>query len=92
MATFEQLFNQSVLSVIAPHASLGLPKQSDTLERWTEWLGRLEEETTDRKIAFFGKVHATHRPQILLLSPVTFFTPSNNSCTACYSNYIAALL
>ena len=57
---FEDLFNQSILSVVAPHASLGLPKQDDTLEKWTEWLEQLDQEAMDRKIAFFGKVHATH--------------------------------
>lgn len=59
MSTYEELFNESVLSVIAPHASLGLPKQDGPLETWTEWLGRLELEETDRRMAFFGKVHAT---------------------------------
>ena len=60
MSTYEELFNESVLSVVAPHASLGLPKQEDTVETWTEWLGMLEKEETDRKMAFFGKVHVTH--------------------------------
>ena len=59
--TFEELFNASVLSVIAPHASLDLPKQDDTAQAWAAWLDRLEKEaeTVDRKTAFFGKVHAT---------------------------------
>lgn len=63
--TFEELFNQSVLSVVAPHASLGLPKQSDNLETWSEWLNRLEQEPTDRRTAFFGKVHTTRTPKLL---------------------------
>ena len=57
MATFENLFNHTILSVCTPRASLGLPAQDDTLDAWAEWLGHLEEEDIDRKTAFFGKVY-----------------------------------
>ncbi|KAF7797297.1 hypothetical protein EIP86_008492 [Pleurotus ostreatoroseus] len=55
--TFEELFNASVLFVVAPHASLGLPKQDDTVQAWASWLNRLEKEaeTVDRKTAFFDE-------------------------------------
>jgi hypothetical protein len=55
MSTFEELFNKSALSVIAPEASFGFPNQNDP-SSWPRWLEKLEEEQTDRKLAFFGKV------------------------------------
>lgn len=57
MTTFEELFNKSVLEVIAPQAGLGVPSQSDQ-STWEAWLSRLDEESTDRKMAYFGKVHS----------------------------------
>lgn len=54
--SFEELFNKCVLSVVAPRASLGLIRQKDAPNASEEWLNRLEDEATDRKMAFFGKV------------------------------------
>ena len=57
-ATFEELFNASVLDVIVPVATVGLPSPpSEDPHVDNKWLETLKEETTDRKLAFFGKVH-----------------------------------
>jgi hypothetical protein len=56
MSTFEELFNNSVLSVVTPQAALGFPSQDDP-NSWEDWIVRLEAESTDRKMAFFGKVY-----------------------------------
>ena len=70
MTTFEDLFNKSVLSVIAPESSVGFPKQDDP-STWPEWLNKIEAEDTDRKLAFFGKVHIS-RALILLVRLTQF--------------------
>ncbi|KAI0338227.1 hypothetical protein BDW22DRAFT_801140 [Trametopsis cervina] len=54
MTTFEDLFNKSVLSVLAPEASIGFPRQ-DEPSSWPAWLEQLEAEPTDRKLAFFDE-------------------------------------
>lgn len=57
-ATFEELFNSSVLDVIVPVATAGFPSPSlEDPHVDDKWLEVLKEETTDRKLAFFGKVH-----------------------------------
>lgn len=61
--SFEDLFNSSILDVIVPVASIGLPSRTGTPEGSSyindKWLGSLESETVDRKLAFFGKVHSS---------------------------------
>ncbi|KAI0088084.1 TRAPP trafficking subunit Trs65-domain-containing protein [Irpex rosettiformis] len=54
MTTFEDLFNKSALSVLAPESSVGFPKQDDPAS-WPEWLEKVETEDTDRKLAFFDE-------------------------------------
>lgn len=54
MSPFEDIFNNSVLAVITPKASLGFPSQHDS-SAWGDWVIQLEAEDTDRKMAFFGK-------------------------------------
>lgn len=56
MTTFEELFNKSVLAVVTPESSVGFPSQDDSTT-WETWAGHVEDENTDRKMAFFGKVH-----------------------------------
>ena len=56
MTTFEELFNKTVLTVITPESSVGFPSQDDA-SSWEKWVGFVEDEDTDRKMAFFGKVH-----------------------------------
>lgn len=56
-ATFEELFNLSVLDVVVPTATIGFPSPAqDNPYVDDEWLDNLGEEVTDRKLAFFGKV------------------------------------
>ncbi|THH31398.1 hypothetical protein EUX98_g2797 [Antrodiella citrinella] len=55
-ATFEALFNLSVLDVIVPVATAGLPRPPpDNPYVDDEWLDVLSEEATDRKLAFFDE-------------------------------------
>ncbi|GJE92801.1 hypothetical protein PsYK624_089580 [Phanerochaete sordida] len=54
MSTFEEIFNNSVLSVVTPEASLGFPSQDDS-SSWGDWVARLDAETTDRRMAFFDE-------------------------------------
>lgn len=64
-ASFEELFNVSVLDVIVPVATSGLPSPS-LEEPYIDdvWLETLAEEETDRKLAFFGKVHRSLQSRI----------------------------
>lgn len=61
MSTFEDLFNKSVLAVLCPEASVGFPTQDDS-SSWSSWLERVEAESADRRMAFFGKVHKSLLP------------------------------
>ncbi|KAI0686748.1 TRAPP trafficking subunit Trs65-domain-containing protein [Cytidiella melzeri] len=54
MTAFEDLFNKSLLSVLAPEASIGFAEQ-DNPSSWPEWLEKVEAEQTDRKLAFFDE-------------------------------------
>ncbi len=74
MTTFEELFNQSVLAVIAPEASLGFPSQNDDFVSWQDWLSRLEVESTDRKLAFFCKVHTSLTSQLTAMLTLSLQT------------------
>ncbi|EKM54753.1 uncharacterized protein PHACADRAFT_29927 [Phanerochaete carnosa HHB-10118-sp] len=52
--SFEEIFNNSVLDVVTPEASLGFPCQDDSAS-WADWVGQLEAESMDRKMAFFDE-------------------------------------
>ncbi|KAH8107648.1 TRAPP trafficking subunit Trs65-domain-containing protein [Cristinia sonorae] len=55
-ASFEELFNLTVLDVIIPIATTGLPTPSQDDPYIDDvWLEALEEEATDRKLAFFDE-------------------------------------
>ncbi|KAI0074410.1 hypothetical protein K474DRAFT_1647966 [Panus rudis PR-1116 ss-1] len=54
MSTFEDLFDNSVLSVIAPKCSLGPPPQGDQ-DAADQWLESVEDGDVDRKLAFFDE-------------------------------------
>ena len=62
MTTFEELFNKSVLAVITPESAVGFPSQDDP-SYWEKWVGFVGDENTDRKMAFFGKVHSLPPPK-----------------------------
>lgn len=64
MAAFEDLFNTASLEVLTPVSSIAIPSSDDYSVSDT-WLEKIEDESTDRKLAFFGKVH-TH----ILLVPI----------------------
>lgn len=68
MASFDELFNSSVLQVFAPGSALGFP---DDVSRagGKEWLSRLYEEVTDRKVAFFGEVYYSDTRRLLPTNP-----------------------
>ena len=53
MSGYEELFEASVLEVIAPPPSLEFPTDY-TGERAAEWITRAREPLGDRKTAFFG--------------------------------------
>ena len=53
MSSYEDLFEASVLEVIAPPPSLEFPEDY-TGERAAEWISRMRSPTGDRKAAFFG--------------------------------------
>ncbi|KIP06996.1 hypothetical protein PHLGIDRAFT_436056 [Phlebiopsis gigantea 11061_1 CR5-6] len=54
MTTFEELFNTSALSVVTPESSVSFPRQEDP-SSWETWVERVEDESTDRKMAFFDE-------------------------------------
>ncbi|KAH9949090.1 TRAPP trafficking subunit Trs65-domain-containing protein [Amylocystis lapponica] len=54
MSRNEELFNESVLEVIAPQASLEFPTDYDG-DRAAGWLTRLSADGVDRRIAFFDE-------------------------------------
>ena len=56
MAAFEDLFNTSLLEVLTPVSSAKVPPSNDSSIS-DSWLENIEDETTDRTLAFFGKVH-----------------------------------
>lgn len=56
MIAYEEIFNSSVLEVVAPQTFLEFPMDYDG-DKATDWLGRLGSGSVDRKVAFFGKVH-----------------------------------
>ncbi len=75
MASFEELFNTSVLDVIVPIASVGFPSPDPT-DVASKWLDGLDGETIDRKTAFFGKVHYSYNlPVIASRLIMLYFTP-----------------
>ncbi|KAI0762189.1 TRAPP trafficking subunit Trs65-domain-containing protein [Trametes elegans] len=53
MSSYEDVFEGSVLEVVAPHPSLEFPA-GYTGERAADWLSRLRGPTGDRRVAFFG--------------------------------------
>ena len=53
MSSYEDLFESSVLEVIAPPPSLGFPSEY-TGQKASNWIARLREPLADRKTAFFG--------------------------------------
>ncbi|KAH9839023.1 TRAPP trafficking subunit Trs65-domain-containing protein [Rhodofomes roseus] len=55
MASFEDLFNSSVLQVFAPGSALEFP-EGVSGERTKDWLSCLYAEPTDRKVAFFDEI------------------------------------
>ena len=53
MSSYEDLFESSVLEVIAPPPSLEFPS-GYTGEKAAEWIARAQGPLGDRKTAFFG--------------------------------------
>ena len=53
MSSYEDLFESSVLEVIAPPPSLEFPSEY-TGQKASNWIARLREPLADRKTAFFG--------------------------------------
>ena len=54
MFSHEDLFETSVLEVIAPPPSLGFPADY-TGKQAAEWISRMREPSMDRKAVFFGE-------------------------------------
>ncbi|GBE80412.1 hypothetical protein SCP_0301270 [Sparassis crispa] len=54
MGSYEGAFNSSVLELVAPQESVGFPSGYGEKEA-AEWLARLHEEGSDRKVAFFDE-------------------------------------
>ncbi|KAL4242383.1 hypothetical protein ABKN59_011869, partial [Abortiporus biennis] len=53
MSAFEELFNSAELNVVAPTSSVGFP-QTNSFSA-DDWLEKLEDESLDRKMAFFDE-------------------------------------
>ncbi|KAI0935207.1 hypothetical protein AcW1_008812 [Taiwanofungus camphoratus] len=54
MIAYEEIFNSSVLEVVAPQTFLEFPMDYDG-DKATDWLGRLGSGSVDRKVAFFDE-------------------------------------